>query len=366
MNTRVKNIVVTCVMIAFFLCLSAFAWLKPQDAYSDSERRALEQFPELSTEQILSGDFMTDFETYTLDQFPMRDSFRNIKAISAFFCFRQSDNNDIYIADGYVSKMEYPLKSESLVRAGERFRYVYDKYLADTDTNVYFSVIPDKNFFLAEQNGYLSLDYEAFIESLKQQTDFMEYIDITGLLSIEDYYKTDTHWRQECLVDVAQKLAGAMGVPLTGEYTENSLDNPFYGVYYGQAALPLPAEEIKYLTSPAMENCAIYDFQNGKNMGMYDFEKAEGKDPYEMFLSGSLSLITIENPDATTDEELIIFRDSFGSSIAPLFVEGYAKITLVDIRYIHPDMLGRFIEFGNQDVLFLYSTLVLNNAETIK
>ena len=85
-----------------------------------------------------------------------------------------------------------------------------------------------------------------------------------------------------------------------------------------------------------------------------------------MFLSGSLSLITIENPNATTDKELVIFRDSFGSSIAPLLVEGYAKVTLVDIRYIASDLVGRFVDFENQDVLFLYSTLVLNNSVTLK
>ena len=85
-----------------------------------------------------------------------------------------------------------------------------------------------------------------------------------------------------------------------------------------------------------------------------------------MFLSGSLSLITIENPNATTDKELVIFRDSFGSSIAPLLVEGYAKVTLVDIRYVASDLVGRFVDFENQDVLFLYSTLVLNNSVTLK
>ena len=95
-------------------------------------------------------------------------------------------------------------------------------------------------------------------------------------------------------------------------------------------------------------------------------DKAYGKDPYEMFLSGSLSLITIENPNATTDKELVIFRDSFGSSIAPLLVEGYAKVTLVDIRYVASDLVGRFVDFENQDVLFLYSTLVLNNSVTLK
>ena len=95
-------------------------------------------------------------------------------------------------------------------------------------------------------------------------------------------------------------------------------------------------------------------------------EKAYGKDPYELFLSGALSLITIENPNATTDKELVIFRDSFGSSIAPLLVEGYAKITLVDIRYISSDIVGNFVDFDNQDVLFLYSTLILNNSVTLK
>ena len=60
------------------------------------------------------------------------------------------------------------------------------------------------------------------------------------------------------------------------------------------------------------------------------------------------------------DKELLLFRDSFGSSLAPLLVENYKKITLIDIRYMSSKLLGEFIEFGDQDVLFLYSTVVLN------
>ena len=110
-------------------------------------------------------------------------------------------------------------------------------------------------------------------------------------------------------------------------------------------------------------------------MSIYDMEKAYGKDPYEMYLGGSLSLITIDNPNATTDKELIIFRDSFGSSLSPPLIEGYARITVVDIRYVMSSMLGAFVDmrtgekvldFKNADVLFLYSTLVLNNSSTIK
>ncbi len=364
--TKIKYIVISLVMAAFFLGFSLFAWVKPSDEFSESERRKLSQPPELSMSTILSGDFMSNFENYTLDQFPLRDKFRTLKALVTLNIFNQSANNDIYVADGFASKIEYPLNEASVRRAGDRFRYVYEKYLKDKNTKNYLCVIPDKNYFLAEANGYLSLDYDKMLEELTDNTDFLQYIDITNDLEISDYYRTDTHWRQERLVPIAEKIGDAMGTDVTSRYEENELENDFYGVYYGQSALPLEGEKIKYLTNSTLDNCKAYDYQNHKEMPVYDMEKAVGKDPYEMYLGGPLSLVTIENEQAKTDKELIIFRDSFGSAIAPLLAEGYSKITLVDIRYIHPDVIGNYIEFDSRDVLFLYSTSVLNNSETIK
>ncbi len=366
MTAKIKNKVVTYVMMGFLIGGAVLCLCKAPNQFSDSERRALTQFPEVSADAIVSGEFMTAFESYTLDQFPFRDQLRRLKAFSSFYLFRQKDNNDIYIAGDSASKMEYPMKEDSIERAAQRFGHVYHKYLAASDAKVYFSIIPDKNYFLAEKEGYLSMDYETFLDRMIQKTDFMEYIDIAGLLSADDFYKTDTHWKQENLLPVAQKLGRQMDASLLGEYEIKTLDVPFYGVYYGQSALPLPAEELHYLTNEALEEYIVYDFQNQKQMTVYDMEKAYGKDPYEMFLSGALPLLTIENPKTDSQKELILFRDSFGSSIAPLLAEGYKKVTLVDIRYMHPDMLGNYITFTNQDVLFLYSTLVLNNAETIK
>ena len=72
------------------------------------------------------------------------------------------------------------------------------------------------------------------------------------------------------------------------------------------------------------------------------------------------------SPNAATDKELIVFRDSYGSSLSPLLAEGYAKVTLVDIRYLPAARLGDFVDFHGQDVLFLYSTAVLNNSDTLK
>ena len=137
-------------------------------------------------------------------------------------------------------------------------------------------------------------------------------------------------------------------------------------MYYGQSALPLPADSISYLTSPAIESATAYDYESSREIPIYNMELAVGRDPYEMYLNGSRSLITIESPNAAGDKELVIFRDSFGSSIAPILLESYSKITLVDIRYLQSSLVGRFVDFDSQDVLFLYSVPVLNNSETMK
>ena len=210
------------------------------------------------------------------------------------------------------------------------------------------------------------MDYGKIASEMQELMPYAEYIDIYDLLSEEDYYATDIHWRQEQLVDVAEYISDSMGVEMNGGYEVKALEEEFCGVYYGQTALPLKGETLYYLTNDVLEQCVVYDFENDKTIGIYDMEKAVGKDPYELFLSGPLSLLTIENPNAVKANELIVFRDSFGSSLIPLLAEGYSKITLVDIRYIQSGLLERFIEFKNQDVLFLYSTSVLNNSETLK
>lgn len=368
MNDKIKSIVLTVLSAVMILTLSVWCIAKPGPEYSDSERRVLASFPEISWENILSADFMADFEDYTVDRFPMRDIFRSVKALSEKYIFVKKDNNDIYTADGHLSKLEYPLNTPMLDNAADKFSFIYEKYLAGKNTNVYFSVVPDKNYFLAEKNGYLSLDYDKLISYMKEKTGYMTYIDIIDKISIDDYYTTDTHWKQENIVDVAEYIGECMGANVKADYKENTLDNLFYGVYYGQSALPFKADAIKYLTNDVLDSCIVTSYDTGKPVekSVYDMEEAYGKDPYEMFMSGSDALITVENPKAENDKELIIFRDSFTSSLSPLLVQGYKKITLVDIRYISSAMLGAFIKADNCDVLFIYSTMLLNNSLSFK
>ena len=363
-----KKIIPVIIMTATLACISLACWLKPHTTYSQSERRPLASKPELSVSSVVSGDFMEGFEDYTADQFPMRDNFRSLKALFSRYLLGKKDDNGLYSAHGHLSKIEYPANAHMMDHAAERFEYIYNTYLKDSDSKVYLSLIPDKNYFLAKPNGYLAIDYDKFIADFRAKTDYMTYIDIVPLLELDDYYRTDSHWRQEKITDIAHLLAKSMGTDARCDYVTNTLDHPFNGVYLGQSALKTAPDTIKYLTNDILSSCIVNYYDTGAAVqgDMYSMTKAHGKDPYEMFLSGSSPLLEIINPHAESGKELVIFRDSYAASLAPLLAPAYEKITLVDIRYMQSSFVGNFLSFDSQDVLFLYSTTILNNSMSLR
>lgn len=366
MSNKIKSIVLSslfCIIVFGLFFASAFL---QDEKYSESERRELASFPEVSVSTILSGDFMEKFESYTLDQFPLRDAFRTLKAKVSFSLFSQKDNNKLYMHDGFICKQLYPLNEESVSYAFSRMEYIYKTYLNKNTNNIYLSVIPDKSAFAAESANQLSLDYNKLYSLVKEKNTFAEYIDISSLLTLEDYYYTDTHWKQEKITDVAEKIATSMGAKAYEKYEKGLLTDNFYGVYYGQFALSANKDSIYCLTNEAIENCKVFDYQNNKEISVYNEEKVNDKDPYEAYLSGPLSLVEIENPNAESEKELVIFRDSFGSSIAPLLTRSYKKIILADIRYLPSTVMGKYIDFENKDILFLYSAMLLNDSSVMK
>ena len=358
----ISIILVFCILIG-----GASLWLfaKEDGEISEWERRKLQQFPEITFERVMDGKFMKEFVTYMTDQFPLRDEFRRLKANVLFKVYNQKDNGGIYIQDGSASKIDAVINQNSVNHFIGRIDNIYNSYLKDTDCKVYYSVIPDKNYFLAEKGGYPAMDYDELYRVLGEKLSYMTEIEIKDLLEAEDYYTTDTHWKQEKIVDVANEIRQQMGMKPVTDYTEKTMGD-FYGVYYGQSALPLDPDTIGYLTNGEIENCTVYNFEKNTEGKVYSLEKYEGLDPYDIYLSGAVSLLEITNPKGDKDKELVIFRDSFGSSLSPLLLSGYSKITLVDIRYIASDMVSQFVDFDNQDVLVIYSTMMINSSLTLK
>ena len=279
--------------------------------------------------------------------------------------FNKNDINGYFIKDNGIYEIEYPLKEASITKATEKINEVYDKYLKNM--NVYYTIIPDKNYYL-QDNNYLTIDYNKMENIITSNLQNMKYINLFDTLNLNDYYLTDSHWKQENLEKVVRKIATKMGFidKLKSNYSKNTLGD-FYGAYYNDLPNSNRPDELVYLTNDVIEQSKTYNVENGETREVYDLIKiSESGNKYDLFLSGATPLITIENPNANTNKELIIFRDSFSSSLAPLFIGAYSKITLIDIRYLSSEYLEKYIEFKDQDVLFAYSTLLWNQGNILR
>lgn len=361
MTDKLKSIIIT---ITFFGILIGFAVaniIKDDESISIAERRKLTTFPEISIAKIFDGTFFNKFDTYATDQFVEREKFRTLKISTEFDLFKRNDYNNLYEHDGYLIENLYPLNENSVNNIISKIQQIEQTY-ATSQNNIYFTIIPDKNYFI--NKGNLKLDYSK-LEKMMQYNLSATYIPLMENLGLEDYYKTDSHWKQENLEKIANILLYQMGQNTTSTYTKKEVIT-FKGTYSGRIPQNKENDKIIILTNDIINNSSVFYYDTNKSGSIYNYEKFNSLDKYDIYLSGATPLIKIENKNATTSKELIIFRDSYGSSIIPLLITAYKKITVVDTRYISPKLLSNYINFNSQDILFMYSTLLINNSFSLK
>jgi len=365
---RIKAIVMSTAFLAVLLGLFAANLIKPDTALSYSERRHLAQFPSATFDRVMDASFMKDFDSYAADQFLWRDEFRAVKSAFDGMVWRKLDTNGLFMVNEDVFKIEYPLREDKAISLTRKLNALREMYLQEMD--VHFAIVPDKNYFLPDNGKYLLLDYGRMRDLMIEHLPDMQYIDLFSTLTLEDYFNTDGHWRQERLAPVMAALGEGLGIDMpfdAAAYTAQSYDK-FYGAYYGQSARRLTPDTLVWLENEATRNTVVQALTADGivKVPMYHLPGLDGMDAYDLYLHGAQPLIFLTNETAATNRELILFRDSYSSSLAPLLMEFYAKVTLVDLRYIQPSLLGDYIKFAEQDVLIMLSATIVNNSDIIR
>ena len=352
-----KDKIITITFISYILIFSILHLILPDNTISTSERRKLSTYPKIE----LTSEYITKVDKYLTDHFPYRDTFRSIKAKLNYNILNKLDNNDIYIKDNYIFKSNYPTNTKSITNFINKTNNILN--MLNSNNNTYIMVIPDKNYYLNTKN-FLHIDYNYIYNEIDKLG--ITPIDIRNTLNLDDYYETDTHWKGENLDKVVEYMSNYLDFNyISYPYTKNTYNN-FYGVYYGESAINRGPEPLTYLTNDIINNAKVSYLENNNLTKVYNLDKLTSLDSYEVYLDGASSYIEITNPYSTNDKELVIIRDSFASSITPLLIPYYKKITLIDNRYINNNYFSNLIEFTNQDILFMYSTLIINNSSTLK
>lgn len=363
MKNKILSILFVIIIFSFFLLGIV---IEDKDI-SFSERRKLAKFPNIEISTVMDGSFFEDFDKYVVEQFPFRDTFRKIKGIVSKNIFHKQEENGVFIKDNAIYQLNSPLNEKSIYHFTNLLNKIQKNYLK-TDS-VYYAVIPDKTYYLNDKNIPM-LDYDKLKMLLRKELVDMKYIDLFETLNLDSYYYTDIHWRQEKIQPVISKIRKEMNLEHITNPMEDIVFSNFYGALYGRIANQLATDQITYLTNQEIESTNVFDYEKQNFRKVYEESDLSHIDSYDIFLGGAKSLLILENTIQTNNKELIIFRDSFGSSITPLFISNYSKITLIDLRYLSSSMLNNIEEINfdkeNQDILFLYSVPIINNSFTLK
>lgn len=277
----------------------------------------------------------------------------------------QKKNNDLegftQIGDMYVEDFS-TFSADNVEKHADKLTALQSEYFADN--NVFYAIVPDKSYYASDYTSAVSAhdDISAiFAEELTSMTG----IDLADSLTLADYYNTDPHWQQDKLSAVLGTLGESMGFEIDfSSFTATEYED-FAGSYQRKIS-DIQSESIMVLTSDAINKSVSENFQYPDNISVYNMQKLDSTNPYDIFLDGATPLVTITNPNAQSERTLILFRDSFGSSIAPLLLEEYSNITLIDLRYMASSLLPQYIDFSNADVLFLLSDALVNGNMLLK
>ena len=348
----------------FVFCILGI--IKPDAELSKEERRKLEQIPNFSMTNILNNEYFSKWTDYLTDQFPYRTEFRELKGIVSLNLLQKKEENNVIQIEDSLYELNTTIDKKSVDRFTKILNKTLDTY--NKSSNVYYSIIPDKIYYVDDPK-IPKLNYEELVNQVKQEFQDYSYISLFEELNIESYYQTDIHWKQSELENVLQKLKTEMNLSQTNYTWTKQEVSPFYGALKSRIPNNIKGETITYYTNDIIEEATVYNYEKQKTEKVYQKENINNLDGYDVFLSGATPLLFIENEKAISHKELIVFRDSFASSLIPLLIPEYQKITVIDLRYIGSDYLKNIKEINwqeNADILLLYSVPVINSSYALK
>ena len=167
---NIKNILNFSVFSLIVVFLSVFFLLKPDLKVSEAERRPLKSFDEVTSAE----NPFDEFESYFLDQFPFRDSFRAVKAFVNNEILIKNDNNKLYKHNGSVIKLEDKLDEKQTDITINLVNDVIKKFFKDK--KVYISVVPDKHYYASAEtsrNGSAESGFGRWIAASSCWASFM-------------------------------------------------------------------------------------------------------------------------------------------------------------------------------------------------
>ena len=347
-------------LIVLLLLLSLLHLLHKDQAYSETEKRALASRPSPSASTLWEGGFFSSVDNWFADQFPLRNGWIGMNYFgNTLRGSREAD--DVYVGKhGTLFTKPTVLNEEALARTQEALTTFA---AANPDMPMHFFLVPDAATVHPQDLplGAPVPDQMAEIDTFRAALpENFSSPDLTAILQLDRsgerlFYRTDHHWTSEGAFAVFQQTAASLGIESLPAYTRYTLTNDFRGTLSARSGNHRLTDTIT-IYAPKDETSLLVRIPdtNEKSTSLYQAEALDGGDPYTVFLGGNHPVVEISSMNMN-GRHLLLFKDSYANSFVPFLAPYYETITMVDPRYYYDDLSLLIKQHEINEVLFLYS-----------
>lgn len=336
----------------------------PDTGFSEKENRILASRPALKLDQIISGVYEKQFETYENDQFPLRDMWITLKATTDRLMGKVEENGVYLGKNGYLmeafnapSQTQYDATVNAMTSFAQKHSDLKQYALiAPNSVNILKSNLPafaptdDQNPWIDKLKDSLTSAGVTFIDIRDTFTDH----------KTEDlYYHTDHHWTTLGAYYAYLQAAAVMGIDTSSDsYDKAPVSQTFKGTLSAKSGFRSGETDELDVFFPNGDNTLSsvvnYVDEQKKSASFYDTSKLNTRDKYALFFGGNHAQIKISTP-TESNNTLLVLKDSYANSFVPFLAQHYRKIIMIDPRYYYGD-LEQLLQVENvQEVLYLYN-----------
>ena len=339
--------------ILIWLGLTIVNFVIPKKKFSEQENRYLIEMPSFSFETLFNGNYMNTIDLSINDHFIFRDNWTSGQSIMEYGIGKRESNGvfigknalfskinpDENVIDSNISEIN---KFASRTKIPTNTMIIPSAAGIQKDRLPPFAPVCDEKKIIGDINKEVNNPVPVF-ETLYQNKN--KYI----------YYRTDHHWTTYGAYLAYLEWCKAIGLTPV-KYNAKKINDNFNGTLYSRSGVRfVDSDTIEAYNSNNFNGCSIPEGNNVKKFNSIYFDKYRGlKDKYAYFLGPNKPVVTIYGKNKT-GKKLIIFKDSYSHCLAPMMLEHFDEICLVDLRYINTD-INKIINVNNYDnALFLYS-----------
>lgn len=353
--------VITIIVLGVIVVGILWTLIAKDKTYSEVENRMLAQKPELTWNNIISGKFMTDMESYITDQFFLRNQWIQLKTAEDIAVGKR-ESNGVYIGKkGYLLEVQDEPDNENIIKTSQAIANFSAKH---ADLNQVMTLVPNAAYICDQLRPTAAPvhDQSEDIALVKNTVgNSLTFVDLTDTLKEHKtegiYYKTDHHWTSLGAMYAYEALIPSLKIEnASTDYTAYPVTHDFQGTLASTSGYTGSKDtiDIYVYNDSSLDSLVTYVEETTKTASIYDSSALEQKDKYEVFFGGNHMRVDIQTPKAP-ERTLLIIKDSYANCFVQFLLPYYNNIIIIDPRYYYDDLDKLISDKGVTDILYLYN-----------